>query len=41
MAPYGFRLSDSQVRAELCRGVRELSDRYFPIIQVDHSYVEE
>ena len=41
MAPYGFRLSDSQVRAELCRGVRGLSDRYFPIIQVDHSYVEE
>ena len=41
MAPYGFRLSDSQVRAELCRGVRGLSDRYFPIIQVAHSYVEE
>ena len=40
VVPYGFRLSDSQVRAGLCTGVKELSDRYFPVIQVDHSYVE-
>ena len=40
VVPYGFRLSDSQVRAGLYTGVKELSDRYFPVIQVDHSYVE-
>ncbi len=40
VVPYGFRLSDSQVRAGFYTGVKELSDRYFPVIQVDHSYVE-
>lgn len=38
--PYGFRLSDDQVRAALTAGLKRLSDRYFPVIQVDHSYVE-
>lgn len=38
--PYGFRLSDDQVRAALAEGLKQLSDRYFPVIQVDHSYVE-
>ena len=40
VVPYGFRLSDSQVRAALGEGVKGLSDRYFPVVQVDHSYVE-
>ena len=41
VVPYGFRLSDSQVRSALTGGIKGLSDRYFPVIQVDHSYVEE
>jgi len=41
VVPYGFRLSDSQVRAGLYEGIKALSDRYFPVVQVDHSYVEE
>ena len=41
VVPYGFRLSDGQVRASLSQGIKGLSDRYFPVIQVDHSYVEE
>ena len=41
VVPYGFALSDDQVRAALCEGIKGLSDRYFPVIQVDHSYVEE
>jgi len=41
VVPYSFALSDSQVRAALCEGIKGLSDRYVPIIQVDHSYVEE
>lgn len=40
VAPYGFRLSDAQVRGELSQRIKQLSDRYFPVIQVDHSYVE-
>ena len=41
MVPYGFRLTDSQVRAELSRGVKALSEKYTAVIQVDHSYVEQ
>lgn len=40
VVPYGFRLSDGEVRATLTQKLKELSDRYFPVIQVDHSYVE-
>ena len=40
VAPYGFCLSDAQVRGELTQRIKQLSDRYFPVIQVDHSYVE-
>ena len=41
VVPYGFRLSDGEVRAALAEGIKGLSDRYFPVIQVDHSYVEK
>ena len=41
VVPYGFRMSDGEVRAALTAGIKALSDRYFPMIQVDHSYVEE
>ena len=40
VVPYGFRLSDGEVRAVLTQKLKKLSDRYFPVIQVDHSYVE-
>ncbi len=39
MVPYGFPMTDGQVVSELKEGVRALSPRYFPVIQVDHSYV--
>ena len=41
MVPYGFRLTDSQVRGELSRGVKKLSEKYTAVIEVDHSYVEQ
>ncbi|NBI65499.1 cation transporter [Pseudoflavonifractor sp. 60] len=41
VVPYNFPLSDNQVRAALYEGIKELSDRYFAVIQVDHSFVEE
>ena len=40
VAPYGFRLSDAQLSAQLSGRIRQLSSRYFPVIQVDHSCVE-
>ncbi len=40
VVPYGFRLSDGEVKTFLSQKLKEMSDRYFPVIQVDHSYVE-
>ena len=40
VVPYGFRHSDSQVCEELEKGIKQLSPRDFPVIQVDHSYVD-
>ena len=40
MVPYGFRLTDSQVRKELGRRVKTLSHKYTAVIQVDHSFVD-
>ena len=41
VAPYGFRLTDSELDAQLSALIRELSGRYFPVIQVDHSCVAD
>ena len=40
VVPYDFSLSGDQVRAELTAAIRALSPRYFPVIQIDHSFVE-
>ena len=40
MVPYGFALTDVQVRQELTTRVRALSQRYYAVIQVDRPYVE-
>ena len=40
VVPYGFRLPDDQVRRSLTDRIRALSPKYFPVIQIDHSYVE-
>ncbi len=39
VVPYGFRLPDGEVRCELAERIKKLSDRYFAVIQVDHSHV--
>ena len=41
MVPYGFRLNDGQVRGELSRRIKGLSEKYTAVIQVDHSFVEQ
>ena len=38
--PYGCGLDDDTARQEMRRRVRRLSHRYYPVIQIDHSYVE-
>jgi cation diffusion facilitator family transporter len=40
VVPFGFRLSDEQVKGEMDRRVRELSPNYYTVIQVDHSFVD-
>ena len=39
VVPYGVSLSDSDVRARMFEGIRALSDRYFPVIQIDREFV--
>ena len=41
VVPYGFRLTDQQVLEQLTRSIRALSDHYYPVIQVDHSYIDQ
>ena len=38
--PYSFPLSADQVRSELAARIKGMSHRYFPVIQVEHSFVE-
>ena len=40
LVPYGFGLTDGQVRAELGQRIKALSPRYYPVIQVDRPYVD-
>lgn len=39
VVPYGLHKTDAQVREALSEKIRGLSERYFPVIEVDHSYV--
>ena len=38
--PYGSSLTDKQVCAQLEQQIKALSPNYYPVIQVDHSYVD-
>ena len=40
VVPYGFRLTDAQVRSELNRRIKALSKRYYPVVRVERSYVD-
>ena len=40
VVPYNFPLTGEQVRTELGAKIKALSPRYFPVIQIDHSFVE-
>lgn len=40
VVPFGFALTDEQVCAELTGRIKALSPRYFPVIEVEHSFVE-
>ena len=40
VTPHSCQLSDDQVRTQLSRKIKELSDHYFPVIQVEHSFVD-
>ena len=40
VVPYGFSMTDGQVKKELSRRIRELSEKYYPVIEVDRSFVQ-
>lgn len=40
VVPFHFRLTDNQVRSELVLGIKALSPRYYPVIQVDRPFIE-
>ena len=40
VVPYGSRLTDGQVRGELAARIRAMSAAYYPVIEVDHSFVD-
>ena len=40
VVPFDFPMTDDQVRGELTQKIKDLSARYFPVIQIDHSFVE-
>ena len=40
VVPFDFPHSEDEVRALLTQKIKALSDRYFPVIQIDHSFVE-
>ena len=40
VVPFGFALTDEQACAELTGRIKALSPRYFPVIEVEHSFVE-
>jgi len=40
VVPYGFSMTDSQVKKELSQRIRALSERYYPVIEVDRSFVQ-
>ena len=40
VVPYGFSMTDVQVKKELSRRIRELSEKYYPVIEVDRSFVQ-
>lgn len=40
VVPYDFPLSDAQTCEQLSARIKALSERYFPVIQVEHSFVD-
>ena len=38
--PYNCPREDSEVRAQLAQHIKALSDRYYPVIHVEHSFVD-
>lgn len=40
VVPYGFSMTDVQVKKELVYRIRALSEKYYPVIEVDRSFVQ-
>ena len=40
LVPYRVEMNNQQVKAEMCRLIKGLSGRYYPVIEIDRAYVE-
>ena len=40
MVPYGFHMTDAQVREALTSSIREISEKYYAVIEIDRPYVD-
>ncbi len=39
VVPFGFHMEDKVVKSHMTEAIRGLSERYYPVIEVDHSFV--
>ncbi len=40
VVPFGFRMTDEELKKEIARLVRTISENYFTVVDIDHSYVQ-
>jgi len=38
--PFGFRLTDEELKKEIARLVRTIDEHYFTVVDIDHSYIQ-
>ena len=40
VAPFGFRMTDEDLKKEISRLVRTLGENYFTVVDIDHTYIQ-
>ncbi len=40
VVPFGFRLTDEELKKEIARLIRTLDENYYAVVDIDHSYIQ-
>ena len=40
VVPFGFRLTDDELKKEIARVIRTLDQNYYAVVDIDHSYIQ-